>query len=135
MSKSTIYVANTTSQDVSVDGTINLGSIIRRFGPNLNLRGSNIQVAGAGYYDIDANFTVAPTADSEVTITAYRNNVPIPGATATETAAAAGDTLNLSINAIVREGCSCCDGISNISFVLTGVESAVTNAAIVVEKL
>ena len=93
MSKSTIYTANTNSQDVTVNGTINLGSIIRRFGPCLNLSGSNVQVEGAGYYDIDSSFTVAPTAEGEVTITAFRNNVAIPGATATETAAAAGDQV------------------------------------------
>ena len=135
MSKSTIYTANTNSQDVTVNGTINLGSIIRRFGPCLNLSGSNIQVEGAGYYDIDSSFTVAPTAEGEVTITAFRNNVAIPGATATETAAAAGDQVNLSISGVFREGCGCCEGISNVSFVLTGVDSTVLNSAVVVEKL
>ena len=135
MSKSTIYVANTSTQTATPNSTIELGSIIRRFGPNLDLSGNNIQINGCGYYDVDASFTIAPTAEGEVTVTAFRNNVAIPGATATETAAAAGDSLNLSLSAVIREGCNCCDGVSNLNFVLTGTQSSITNVAVVVEKL
>lgn len=135
MSKSALYVANTSNQTVQVDGVINPGTIVRRYGPNIGLAGNAIQIVGAGYYDIDASITVAPTAEGEVTVTAYKDGVIIQGATATETAAAAGDNVNLSISAIVREFCSCCDGLSNLTFVLTGTESTVTNIAITVEKL
>ena len=97
--------------------------------------GNGIQLSGAGYYDIDTSFTVAPTAEGEVTITAYLDNMPISGGVSSATVAAAGDSTTLSISALVRQGCSCCDGISTLTFVLTGVESNVTNSAIVVEKL
>ena len=135
MSKSALYVANTSNQTVQVDGVISPGTIIRRYGPNIGLAGNAIQIVGAGYYEIDASITVAPTAEGEVTVTAYKDGIIIQGATATETAAAAGDNVNLSISAIVREFCSCCDGLSNLTFVLTGTESTVTNIAITVEKL
>ena len=134
MSKSLIYTANTSNQVLAVDSIINPGTVIRRFGPNLGLSGNAIQIAGAGYYGIDASFVVAPTAEGEVTITAYLNNVAIPGATATATVAAAGDYVTLPITAVFREACQCCEGLSNLTFVLTGVAANVTNSAIVVEK-
>ena len=135
MSKSAIYTVNTSSQNVTPNGIIGLGSVIRRFGPNLHLSGNAIQIEGAGYYDIDASITVAPTTAGNVTISVYKDNVLIPGATATETAAEANDPVNLSITALVREQCPCCDGASNLTFVLTGTASAISNIAVVVQKL
>jgi len=135
MSKSAIYTANSATQVVAVDGIVSPGTIIRRFGPNLNLSGNGIQICGSGYYDIEASFTVAPTAAGEVTITAYLDNVPLPGATATSTVAAGGDYTNLSITSLVREGCGCCTGMKTLTFELTGTESNVTNTAIVISKL
>jgi len=135
MSKSAIYTVNNTTQVVAVDGQINLGSVIRRFGCNCHLNNNAINITGSGYYDIDASFTIAPTADGEVTVTMYKDGIAVPGAVATETVAAAGDSANLSISSLVREFCPCCDNSSNLTFVLSGVESNVTNVAIVVEKL
>ena len=135
MSKSALYTANTSNQTVQVDGIIAPGTIVRRFGPNLGLAGNAIQIAGAGYYEINASFTAEATAAGEITITAYRDGVPIQGITATETATAVGDFVNLSISAIVREFCSCCEGLSNLTFVLSENGATVTNVAITVEKL
>ena len=89
MSKSAIYTVNSSAQNVAVNGTISLGTIIRRYGPNLNLSGNAVSVSGGGYYDIDASITVAPTAAGNVTVTAYKDNVAIPGATATGSTTAA----------------------------------------------
>ena len=91
------------------------------------------QLSGQGYYDIDANFTVTPIAIGTVTITAYADNVAIPGATASETVAAINTTVNLSIDALYRQICPCDD--TNITFVLTGVASTVNNSAVMVDKL
>lgn len=135
MSKSALYTANNSAQNVAVNGTINLGTIIRRFGPNLTLSGNAIQINGAGYYDCGASFTLAPTEAGNVTISAYLNNVAIPGAVATETAAAANDLVNLSLTAIVRQACECCEGVSNLTFVLTGTAASVTNVGITIDKL
>lgn len=135
MSRSALYVANTSNQDVLVDGIINPGTIVRRFGPNINLAGNAIQLAGAGYYEINASITAAPTAAGEVTVTIFKDGVALQGATATVTAAGAGDYVNLSISSLVREFCSCCDGLSNLTFVLTGTNSTITNIAITVEKV
>lgn len=135
MSKSALYVANTSNQTVQVDGIITPGTIVRRYGPNIGLAGNAIQIAGAGYYEINASLTAEATAAGEITVTVYKDGVPLQGATATETVAAVGDFVNLSISAIVREFCSCCDGLTNLTFVLTGNDTTITNVAIAVEKL
>ena len=135
MSKSALYVVNTSNQEVPVDGIILPGTIVRRFGPNISLAGNAIQIAGTGYYKIDASITLAPTETGEATVTIYKDGAELQGATATETAAAAGDFINLSLTSIVREFCSCCEGLSNLTFVLSGIASTVTNVAITAEKL
>lgn len=135
MSKSVIYTANTSAQNVAVNGIINPGTIIRRFGPNLGLSGNAIQIDGAGYYNIEASITAAPTAAGNVTITVFKDGIAIPGATATQSTTTANNPVNLSISSVVREFCPCCDGLSNLTFVLTGTAAAVSNIAVVVEKL
>lgn len=135
MSQSAIYVANTSVQNVAAAGIIQPGTVIRRFGPNLRLSGNAIQVAGSGYYEVIANVTLAPTAAGLVTISAVKDNVVIPGGTASATVTAADDSTNLTIVAIVKESCMCCDGLSNITFVLNEGAAAVSNIAISVKKL
>ena len=133
MSKSLLYTVNTSVQEVPINGIIEPGTTIRRFGQNIVLSGNGIQIEGAGYYEINADFTLAPTAAGEATITAYLDGVAIPGATATVTAAG-GDFANLSIVAVIKEGCPCCNGVKTLTFVLSDTASSITNSAIVVEK-
>ena len=135
MSKSAIYVVNTSAQNVALNGIINPGTIIRRFGPNIGLSGNAIQIDGAGYYKIEASVTAAPTAAGNVTVTMYKDGVAIPGATATQATGTANNPVNVSISSLVREFCPCCDGLSNLTFILTGTAAAVSNVAIVVEKI
>lgn len=135
MSKSAIYTANISAQNVPVNGVINPGTVIRRFGPNVALSGNAIQICGQGYYDIDVSVTVAPTAAGNVTITMYKDGVAVQGATATASTSTANNPINLSISSMIREFCECCTGTSNLTFVLTGTASAVSNVSIVVEKL
>ena len=134
MSKSLLYTVNTSVQEVPINGIIEPGTTIRRFGQNIVLSGNGIQIEGAGYYEINADFTLAPTAAGEATITAYLDGVAIPGATATVTATAGGDFINLSIVAVIKEGCPCCNGVKTLTFVLSDTASSITNSAIVVEK-
>lgn len=134
MSRSAIYVANVSPQNVLEDGTIGLGTIIRRFGCNLNLAGNGIQIQGAGYYDIDASIMVTPTAAGVLTIQVMKDNVPVQGATASFTVEA-DSVYTLPISALVRENCSCCDSLSNLTFVLQDVAAEVNNIAVIVEKI
>lgn len=132
--KSAIYTANTSSQVLAVGDTVNLGSIVRRFGSNLTLSGDSIVTSGIGYYEINASLSVSPTAAGTVTVIATKDGVTIPGASASATTTVAGDVVSLSIDALVRESCPC-DTRSAISFVLYGAASTVSNIAVTVEKL
>ena len=135
MSRSAIYTANISSQNILENGVINPGTIVRRFGPNLNLAGNAIQICGAGYYDITAMVTLAPTAEGEATIKVLKDNVEVQGGTATATVATAGDVITLPVSVLVRENCGCCEGLSNLTFVLQNSGAEVTNVAIIVEKI
>lgn len=131
MSKSVLYTANSNSQAVSVNGTINLGSIVRRYGNNVNVSGGNVTITGPGYYLIDSNFSFEADAAGVATITLYKDGVAIPGATESKTVAA--DSVYMaSIPCIVRE--FCCNQ-SVITAVISGVPGTFSNAAMVVEKL
>ena len=134
--KSAIFTANTTAQTVAVGGTLSLGSIIRRYGCDLNLNGSSITINGcndAGYYDVKASVTAAPTAAGTVTVTLFRNGVAVPGATASAAVSTAGNPVALPIAALVRE--FCCGDDSALTLVLSGAASTVSNVAVVAERI
>lgn len=135
MSKSAIYTANTSAQELAVNGIINPGTVVRRFGCNCALSGDAIRIQGSGYYDIDASFTIEPTAAGTVTVTAFKDGVAIQGVTASAATSTAGNPVNLSLVGLTRENCNCCDDASNITFVLSGSAATVTNSAIVIEKI
>ena len=135
MSRSAIYTVNPSVQSVAVDGIINLGTINRRYGCNLDLGGNGILVSGAGYYLVNASITAAPTAEGQVSVTMNKDGAPVSGATSSATVAAAGDLTTLSISCIFRENCQCCEGLSNLTFVLGDTASSITNIAVDVVKL
>ena len=134
--KSAIFTANTNAQTVAVGGMLALGSTIRRYGCNLNQNGNSITINGcddAGYYDVKASVTAAPTAAGTVTVSLFRNNVAVPGATASAAVSTAGNPVNLSIAALVRE--FCCGDDSALTLVLSGAASTVSNVAVVAERI
>lgn len=130
--KSALYAAMQTPTAVAVDGVIPLGSLIRRYGCDVALNGNAVNITGAGYYDVDASVTVSPAAAGTVTITLYKDGVAVPGATASETAAANG-TVDLNIPALVRQ--VCCAAGSALTLVLTGVAATVDNVALRVQRI
>lgn len=117
---------------VAVDGVIPLGSLIRRYGCDVAINGNAVNITGAGYYDVDASVTVTPAAAGTVTVTLYKDGVAVPGATASETAAANG-TVDLNIPALVRQ--VCCAAGSALTLVLTGVAATVNNVALRVQRV
>lgn len=133
MSKSILYVANTGTQAVAVDGTISLGSIIRRYGCGVDLNGTGITLSEPGYYEVIMSVVVAPTAAGTATITLLNNGVAVPGATASATVTAAGNSVTLTNESVVRVFCGA--GISSLTVVLTDTASNITNVAVAVEKL
>lgn len=121
---------------VAVDGVIPLGSLIRRYGCDVALNGNAVNITGgnqsAGYYDVDASITVAPTAAGTVTATLYKDGVAVPGATASA-AGAAGAPVVLAFPALVRQ--VCCAAGSALTLVLTGAAATVNNVALRVQRI
>ena len=133
MSRSLIQVANQSTQVVAADSIISLGSTQRRFGCNLRLSGNGIEVNGEGYYTVDADVSVAPTAVGPVTVALYNNGIQVPGAIAYDSVSTAGNPTTLSINATVRQGC-CCDSADNLTLVLLAGAGNVQNVSVRVVK-
>lgn len=144
MSAGYLYSANTTAQTLAVGGTINMGSPVRRYGcvkgtstPYATVNGTTTTLSNSGccpaYFDVDAAFVVIPTAAGTVTITAFQDGVAIPGATASATVAAAATSVTVPLVFGVRLGTGVAS--SNITYVLTGAASSVTNAAQTVTKV
>lgn len=132
MSRSLIQTTNTTSSAVALNGTIPLGSVLRRFGCNCRLNGNKIEIEGTGYYTVTATVTLQPEAAEAVSVALYENNVAVPSAVATGTAAAIGDDVTLTIVTTVRE--TCCEGASSLALILTEGASTITNVSMRVEK-
>lgn len=134
--KSALYAAMQTPTAVAVDGVIPLGSLIRRYGCDVALNGNAVNITGgnqsAGYYDVDASITVAPTAAGTVTATLYKDGVAVPGATASA-AGAAGAPVVLAFPALVRQ--VCCAAGSALTLVLTGAAATVNNVALRVQRI
>lgn len=130
--KSILYGANQATQTVAVNGVINFGSVVRKYGCNAYMSGGNAVITGVGYYDIDTNFRLVATAAAASTITLYKDGVAIPGAIATVNPAAIGDVVSVSIPAVVKNLCGC---EQTITAVLTGAGANLSDAAIVVRKV
>lgn len=143
MSAGYLYSANTTAQTVAIGGTINVGAPIRRFGcvkgtstPHATANGTNTILSSSGkcptYFDIETAFTVTPDAAGTIVITAYQDGTAIPGAITSATVAGTDTTVTLPLSFGVRLNTGVTS--SNITYVLTGVASSITNVAQTVTK-
>lgn len=131
MSKSAIFTSNQSNQAFAANAVIPFGSVIRRYGPSVQLDGSSILLCGSGYYDCECSFSAIPAAAGNVTIQLFQDGVAVPGATATGTGVA-GSPLNLSFPCLVRNcGCDC---NSTLTLRCTAALTNLVNLAIVVEK-
>lgn len=133
MGKSLIQTTNQSQQNVAVNSIISLGSVLRRYGCNLRLSGNGIEVTGEGYYKIDSNVSVSPTAAGPVTVALYNNGVQIPGAIAYGSVSTAGNPITLPLETTIRQAC-CCDSADNITCVLLEGAGVVDNISVRVEK-
>lgn len=134
MSNSAIYTVNS-NVEVAANGSIPLGSIVRRFGQNIQLNGTDVVICGQGYYDVECSVSLTPVGAGEIGVQLYVDGTPVPGAIATVTGAAA--TIdNLSITALVRQ--KCC-GASSLSLRLVSGDvttgATINNVATVVTKV
>lgn len=135
MTRSAIFTVNNTTATLADESTIPLGGVKRRFGCNCKMAdGASIMLVGKGYYRIEANFTITPSASDTYTVKAYRNGVEIPGAIAAFTGSIE-DTLTL----LALDRVLCCDGQQLLTFEITmGTDTntaTLNHAEVLVEKL
>lgn len=133
MSCSLLQTANTSPQTVAVNGIINPGSVVRRYGNNARLNGNAQEISGEGYYELTGAVSVAPTAAGAVTVALYENGVQIPGAIAYGSVSTAGNTTTLPLVGTVRQGC-CCDGADSITCLLLEGAGVVRNYSLRIKK-
>lgn len=133
MGRSLIQVSNQSSQTVENNSIISLGSVLRRYGCNCRLSGNAIEVNGEGYYKVDANVSIAPTASGAVTVALYNNGAQVPGAIAYGSVSTANNPVTLPIETTIRQGC-CCDSADNLTLVLITGAGVVSNVSMRVEK-
>lgn len=131
--KSAIYTVNNGLPTVAGGAVIPVGTVIRRFGCNIQQAGSGITVAGGGYYDVDVSVTASPSATGTVTVSLLQDGAVVPGASGAATVATADDTVNISFPALIR--LQCCDSTSTLTLVLSGGAAVINNAAVTVTKL
>ena len=143
-----IGIRNTATQDVVVNGLVNLGSVYRRFiekskcscVPTLTSDGTSVTLNRRGIYHITITAIVSAPVAGDVTLQLEENGVVIPGAIATETIATATTefrTLTIDYFALVDS-----DLILNcptttaktITLRNIGVASTITNMVINVVK-
>lgn len=140
--KSAIYTANTSPVALNITAqqpevTLPMGTVIRRFGQNVQLSGNGILLDGEGYYDVDASVTLTPVAAGDYTVSLFRDGVAVPGARQTVTAAA-NAAISLNIPALVR--LQCCNSSAVLTLVLTTTATlpavvTANNVGVVVEKI
>ena len=140
--KSLLYVTNTspvtltlTAQQPSV--TLELGTVRRRFGRNIQLSGNGILLEGEGYYKPDVTVTLTAATAGVYTVQLYQDGVAVPGAMQSVTAAA-DDVISFSFPSAAR--LQCCNSSSTLTLALTTtatLPATVTqnNVGVVVEKI
>ena len=133
MSRSLIQTTNQTTQAVTENSIISLGSVLRRFGCNLRLSGNAIECTGEGYYTVNVAVSVAPTAAGPVTVALYDNGTQIPGAIAYGSVSTAANPVTLPIETTIRQAC-CCDSADSLTVVLLEGAGNVQNIGVRVEK-
>lgn len=133
MGKSLIQTTNQTTQTVAENGILSLGSVLRRYGCNCRLSGNAIEVAGEGYYKVDATVSVAPTAVGNVTVALYNNGVQVQGAIGYGSVSTAENPVTIPIVSTIRQGC-CCDSADSLTLVLLEGAGDVLNVSLRVEK-
>lgn len=135
MANGMLYIAGGKNSAVKQNENIPLGQVIRRFGQAINVNDDAIMLNAAGYYLINAMIDFESTAVGNITIQAYKDDVPIRDAFITVTMSAANAYAATTIPFVVRVRGCCCDPVG-ITFVLTSADPIeILNTSAVVEKM
>lgn len=128
---------NITTQNVAVDGLLTFTTDRILTGCTVTRNGPTFQLNKPGYYYVTFNANGSATSVADATIELQKNGIAVPGATATITPAAVGNTMNFAFATIIKVPPSCCavDNTANLTLVNTGVAAIFTNVNINITKL
>ena len=128
---------NITTQNVAVDGLLTFTTDRILTGCTVTRNGPTFQLNKPGYYYVTFNANGSATSVTDVTIELQNNGIAVPGATATITPAAVGNTMNFAFATIIKVPPTCCavDNTANLTLVNTGVAAIFTNVNINITKL
>lgn len=137
---------NSGTQDVLVDGLVNLGSVYRRYVRNSCIQpfvfnGTSFNLGLRGMYHITLTAVVSAPAAGDVSIQMIENGIEIPSAIATTTITTADTEFRtITIDRIVLVDNTYILGEATtlskaIAFKNVGVEATITNVVVNVEKV
>ena len=128
---------NITTQNVAVDGLLTFTTDRILTGCTVTRNGPTFQLNKPGYYYVTFNANGSAPSVATVTIELQNNGITVPGATATITPTAVGDTMNFAFATIIKVPPSCCsvDNTANLTLVNTGVAAIFSNVNINITKL
>lgn len=138
---------NSADQTVAVGGTIDLGSVYRKYCKKVNgikafdFNGTSIALQQSGIYHITATIVATSSAAGNVTIQMLENGIAIPGAFATETITTTDTelrTLTIDVYVIVDNGCLLGQPTTlakNISLQVLETAATINNVVVNVEKV
>lgn len=131
---------NTSAQIVAANGTINLGTVYRKYAKKNNcgncafsFSGPSLGLLQQGMYELIISFVVSAPVAGNVSIQLYQNGVAIPGAVAEETITTATTelrTMTIPYIFLVNNNCLLGNAVTNelqITAVNTGTAEAIIN--------
>ena len=138
---------NVTTQDVVVNGNVELGSVYRRYCKRINgtrtfdFIGEDVILQQNGIYHITITAVVSAAEARNVTLSLFENGVAAPGAFATETITTPTTelrTLTIDYYALVDTTCvlGCNSTVAKeLSLVNTGIAATYTNVVMNIDKV
>ena len=131
---SSIFMITTTTNSVLPNGIIPLTSIARKKGCIISQGVNGVILTKPGYYKINATVTFTMPAAGEATVILTKNNVALPGITATtHISTATTENATIALTGIVRVFCN--EGQVVLSLLNTGLAITEENVAFDVEYL
>lgn len=131
---SLIFMTTTTNASVLENGVIPLTTIQRRRGRALQDGTNSVTLTAPGYYKVNTSITFTAPAAGVISVKAQKNNVDIPGVTASTTiTTATTEVRTLNVSGIVRVFCN--EGIASFTLVNSGLAITVQNVSLDIEYL
>ncbi len=131
---SLIFMTTVTDSAVLANGIIPLTTIQRRRGRVIQNGTNSVLLGAPGYYKINASVTFTAPAAGVASIQLQKNNIDVPGITASTTVTTATtEVRTLNISGIVRVYCN--EDLATITIVNNGVAITVQNVSFDIEYI